>query len=94
MHMPTSASPTGGSGSGSRAKVVYTATGVEGTDFVVPIGATLDDNAYAVLWAPSGVTNIPVPDFPSAPGDRTTTQFRVKTADVLTAGDKLTFVLF
>src|SRR5689334_2806059 len=93
-HMPTFDTPPSGP-TGSRGIVVnYVATGLEGTSFLVPIGADLGTDAYAVTWAPAGVTNFPVPDFPTGAGDRTSTYFRVTTADVLTAGDKLTFVLF
>jgi hypothetical protein len=74
--------------------VTYTATGSEGTNFMVPIGATLSADTYALLYAPSDVTNVPVLSLPTASGsDRTTTQFRVTTADSLTAGDVLIFVI-
>jgi mono/diheme cytochrome c family protein len=78
----------------SHRTVTYTATGSEGTDFMVSIGATLSLDTYAVLYAPSDVVNVPVLSLPTATGsDRTTTQFRVTTADSLTAGDVLIFVI-
>lgn len=91
-HMPTSAQPSGGGGSGGGIVVVYTATGSEGTSWLVSIGQTLTSNDYEVTWSPNGVTNVPVLDIPDA--DKTTTQFRVNSADVLTAGDRLVFVIF
>lgn len=84
-----------GSGSGATLAVVtYTATGSEGTSFLVAIGRTLDTDGYEITWSPGGVTSVPVLDLPDSTGDRTTTYFRVNTADVLTAGDRLVFVLF
>lgn len=76
-------------------RVTYTATGAEGTDFTVTIGgAAMASDDYEVLWAPKGVTTVPIPDLPDVvAGDRTTTTFRVVTADVLTSGDKLGFVV-
>ncbi len=75
--------------------VTYTATGSEGTDFFVPIGATLSADTYALMWCASDVTIVPVASLPTAAGsDRTTTQFRVTTADSLTSGDVLHFLLF
>lgn len=74
--------------------VTYTATGSEGTDFMVDIGATLSADTYTLLWTSSDVTDVPVLSLPTAAGsDRTTTQFRVTTADSLTAGDVLHFVI-
>jgi positive regulator of sigma E activity len=81
------------SGCGSRV-VSYTATGAEGTDFNVSIGATLAADDYNVFFSPAGVTNLPVLDLPTAlAGDRTTSTFRVTTADVLTVGDVLKFLI-
>ena len=91
-HMPTFANPD--VTAGGRILVDYTATGLEGVSFLCPIGQTLAGANYRVFWAPQGVTNLPVPDFPTNPGDRTTTYFRVNVAAALAAGDKLTFVLF
>lgn len=75
--------------------VTYTATGSEGTDFMVSIGATLQSDEYTVLWSPRGVVeSVPVLDLPNSAGsDRTTTQFRVTTATDLTVGDVLVFVI-
>ena len=82
------------SGCGSSRIVTYTATGAEGIDFMVPIGTALASDGYTVLWAPAGVSNVPVLDLPNTqPGDRTQTHFRVALADVLTLGDVLTFVI-
>lgn len=75
--------------------VDYVATGAEGSDFNVPIGATLVNDTYQVFWAPKGVTMIPVVDLPNTlAGDRTTTTFRVITSASLTAGDTLSFLVF
>lgn len=73
--------------------VSYTATGLEGTDFMVPIGTTLADDEYSVgLFSFESTTNVPICAFPNADaGDRTQTEFRVLTAAVLTAGDVLVF---
>ncbi len=92
--MPTTAQPGGTSGTLGGRVVSYTATGIEGTSFLVPIGGTMPSATYAITWAPDDVTNVPVPAFPNGVGDRSTTYFRVATADVLTAGDVLTFVIF
>ena len=74
--------------------VNYTATGSEGTDFTITIGATMASDVYFVVPTTRGVTNVPIMDCPdSLAGDRTTTTFRVVTADVLTAGDKLCFLV-
>jgi hypothetical protein len=75
--------------------VDYKATGGEGTDFMVTIGATLLNNVYEVYWAPKGVSMIPAVDLPARrAGDRTTTHFRVVTSAALTAGDTLSFLIF
>ncbi len=74
--------------------VTLVATGSEGTDFMVPIGATLALDTYEMYWAPAGVVNIPVLDLPTAlAGDRTTTQFRVTLANALAVGDTLKFFI-
>lgn len=71
--------------------VTYTATGIEGTSFMVPLPEARADASYSVVWAPQGVTNVPLLDLPQNPGDRTTTAFRVLTAEQLAAGEKLHF---
>lgn len=73
--------------------VTYTATGSEGVDFTVPIGTTLAADTYEVgLFGIAGAANFPILDFPNAlAGDRTTSQFRVLSAAVLTLGDVLKF---
>lgn len=74
--------------------VTYIATGVEGSDFRVPIGATLGSAAYEVgFFGIAGAVNVPVCDFPTGPGDRTASSFRVLTAAPLTVGDVLKFEL-
>lgn len=86
-----------GASTGSTANVVtvnYTATGAEGTDFTVTIGSTMTSDVYFVVPSTRGVANVPVIDLPDTlAADRTTTTFRVVTADVLTAGDKLAFLV-
>lgn len=73
----------------------YIATGIEGTDFNVPIGQTLANTTYGVTWAPAGVSNVPVLDLPNRiASDRTVTQFRVQLATSFTAGDRIAFFVF
>jgi hypothetical protein len=77
--------------------VNYVATGAEGTDFFVSIGVVMANDSYGLVWSPAGMSNnlIPAVDLPNiAANDRTTTQFRVVTSAALTAGDKLTFMVF
>jgi hypothetical protein len=94
-HMPTTDGPVASEVGGTVIAVVtYTATGTEGTSFLVPIGSTLSTPDYEITWSPRGVVNTPVLDLPDGVGDRTTTYFRVYAADVLTVGDQLVFVLF
>jgi hypothetical protein len=86
----------GGSCSSSCAStriVTYVATGAEGVDFFVPIGATLAADTYEVgLFGIAGAAALPVCDFPNVlAGDRTQTTFRVLTAATLTVGDILKF---
>jgi hypothetical protein len=84
----------GGDSSAEVRVVTYTASGGEGTDFNVTIGSTMAADDYEVFWSPAGITNLPILDLPIADaGDRTTTTFRVTTADSLTAGDVLKFLL-
>lgn len=94
-HMPTIGQAVEVASGGTVVAVVtYTATGSEGTNFLVPIGSVLASAAYEITWSPRGVTNVPVLDLPDGSGDRTTSYFRVYAADVLTAGDQIVFVLF
>jgi hypothetical protein len=94
-HMPTVADPESAAATSGGIIVTYTATGLEGTYFLVPIGQTLATSDYEIVWSPRGVVSVvPMVDLPDEPGDRTTTFFRVVTADVLTEGDKLVFILF
>lgn len=93
MHMPTSAQPEA-IGTAGGLVVTYTATGLEGVSFLVPIGQTVNSVDYEIIWSPSGVTNIPFVDLPDNVGDRTTTYFRCNTVAQLAAGERLVFVLF
>lgn len=93
-HMPTSDGPSVVVGASEGLPVEYTATGLEGTSFLVPIGQTVNNATYSILYAPAGITNVPLLDLPQAGGDRTTTYFRVTTAVQLDAGETLVFVLF
>lgn len=90
--MPVLSNPTGGRLTATIVR--YTATGSEGIDFAVPItGFNADD--YEVTLSPQLVAAYPGHDFPNeVAGDRTTTQFRMRVAGALTAGDKLVFLLF
>jgi hypothetical protein len=94
MHMPTSDQPDPVTGTGGGLAVEYTATGSEGTSFMVPIGTTVNTTTYTIIWSPAGLTNVPMLDLPQGVGDRTVTQFRVLTAVQLAAGETLAFVLF
>lgn len=84
----------GGSGNAQLAKQRYTATGSEGTDFMVTLSVAQSDDLYAVIPLQvkgSSVVFIECPD--DAGGDRTTTQFRVLLSGALTAGDKIDFLV-
>ena len=75
--------------------VSYIATGAEGTDFIVPIGALLADDDYALVCSPTGLTTIPLLDLPTGPANRTTSGFRVLVVGgAITPGDTFTFFLF
>jgi hypothetical protein len=97
-HMPTygedgSGCAQSGSCTGPRV-VTYTATGAEGTDFFVPIGATLAADDYEMWWAPAGVTALPIIDLPTGSAtDRKTTEFRVLAGDAITAGAVIKFFI-
>lgn len=94
-HMPASGLP----GNYSVFPVTYTGTGAEGTDFVVPIGATMSSTAYGVFSQSAGGTSgdgsqtsgVEVVDMPIA--SRTTTAFRVVLGSALAAGDTLQFLI-
>lgn len=76
-----------GCGGGTRI-VTYTATGAEGTEFDVPIGATLALATYNVgFFAINGSVTLPACNFPTGGSNRTTTTFRVEVAVAPTAGD-------
>ena len=93
-HMPTTDGPSAVVGASSGLPVEYEATGLEGTSFLVPIGQTVNNATYSILYAPAGIENVPLLDLPQEPGDRTTTYFRVNTAVQLAEGETLVFVLF
>lgn len=93
-HMPNNASVSSLSGISGGLPVEYTATGLEGTSFLVPIGQTVNNTTYKIIYSPQGVSSVPFVDLPQAVGDRTTTYFRVNTVAQLAAGEKLVFVLF
>ena len=84
---------------GSTATVLnvnYTATGSEGTDFTVTIGATMASDVYGVYPANAGAgaSGAFLPDCPDlVAGDRTTTTFRVLVADQMPAGHRLDFLI-
>jgi len=89
----------GGSGSGGGVAgyqaFTYTATGIEGTDFIVTLPvAELNDN-YVVIPGQAGQQiaqyTVECPDLVA--GDRTPTQFRVLTSLAPSAGDKIDFML-
>ncbi len=84
-HMPGATLPVG------PVRVTYVATGAEGEDFRVPIGSTMSNNTYDIVFQPMGMAALPAVDMPNGPGDRTTVDFRVLTNGPLTAGDKLRF---
>lgn len=73
--------------------VTYTATGSEGTDFMVTLPATLTDAYEVSFFGAAGAASIPdVWDFPDTlAGDRTSTQFRVLVPAALSAGDVFKF---
>jgi hypothetical protein len=88
----------GGSSSGSPASSLqsfrYTATGAEGSDFMVPLPAARGNDTYSVQAQCAGVTSILGIDCPDLlAGDRTTTQFRVITTGAVTAGDQFDFIV-
>ncbi len=94
MHMPTVPGPIVVAGASAGLPVEYTATGLEGVSFLVPIGQVVNNNTYKVVFSPQGVQNVPFVDLPQAPGDRTNAFFRCNVVAALAAGEKLLFVLF
>lgn len=72
----------------------YTATGAEGSDFVIPLPATRVDDNYVPQVTCGGVDaslTFDCPDLISS--DRTTSQFRVIASAALQAGDRLDVVV-
>lgn len=85
----------GGGTSGNPEAFVYIATGLEGSDFFVPLPAARSNDNYAVFAQGDGETNILGFDCPNIlPADRTTTQFRVVSTGAVTAADRIAFFLF
>ena len=73
---------------------IYTATGAEGTDFQVTLDTPQAADTYEVFAQGRGMAVLVGIDLPNdAPTDRTTTEFRVITTGLLTAGDKIAFLL-
>lgn len=77
------------------ARITYIATGVEGTDFFVPITRGPATTAsYSVLFTSAGMASTVIVECPDTlDTDRTVNHFRVVTSGTLTAGDRLEFVL-
>jgi hypothetical protein len=70
----------------------FTATGAEGSDFLVTLPTPRGTDIYRVQGTLAGVTSIVGFDCPDTlAGDRTTTQFRVITSASVTVGDKIDF---
>lgn len=85
----------GGGSTGDPETFVYVATGLEGSDFFVPLPAARSTDAYNVFAQQDGVTAILGIDCPNiVVGDRTTVDFRVVTSAAVTAGDRLAFFIF
>lgn len=93
---PGPTGPTGSGGSGSTGNLQafrFTATGGEGSDFVVTLPAPRASSVYHVGGTLAGATLIVGIDCPDDPGDRTTTQFRVITTGPVATGDRFDFVV-
>lgn len=72
----------------------FTATGAEGSDFMVNLPVARASDVYRVQGTKAGVAllfDIDCPDLLAA--DRTTTQFRVVTSGPVTAGDQIDFLV-
>lgn len=85
------ARPGGGSGPGTDTQeFTYIATGLEGSDFFIPLPAPRVDANYNPDVRGGGVANILGIDAPDlVPGvDRTVNQFHVITSGAVTAGDR------
>src|SRR5574342_662993 len=66
----------GGLPAGNEQRFVYTATGAEGSDFMITLPFARANDTYLVFTAMDGVTNLLDIDTPNIlAGDRTTTQF-------------------
>ncbi|MCW5800876.1 MAG: hypothetical protein KIT31_00575 [Deltaproteobacteria bacterium] len=69
---------------------VYTCNGTEGTNFLVTLPRAQPDDGYFVTASLAAVTSIFSVSLPNTvAGDRTTTQFRVKTSSAVANGDKI-----
>jgi hypothetical protein len=83
-----------GTPAGSIQSFRYTATGLEGSDFMVTLPAARANDVYGVQGSQAGAASILGMDFPDLlAGDRTTTQFRVITSGPVTAGDQFDFLV-
>ncbi len=83
---------SGGTSSGSPQVFQYVATGAEGSDFNVPLPLARSNDTYLVECTQADMTFLLAYNFPNAlVGDRTTTQFRMVTSLVVTAGDTFMF---
>ncbi len=88
--------PAAGGGSSGVAQEVFrfTATGAEGSDFMVNLPVARAVDTYKVFGQLAGVTLIFGMDCPDIlVGDRTTTQFRVVTTGAVAAGDQIDFLV-
>jgi hypothetical protein len=81
-----------GAGGSDDQRFRYTATGAEGSDFMVTLPVAQGTDDYIIVASLSDAPAIYGMRFPNAlAGDRTTTQFRVITTAALTAGDVIEF---
>lgn len=77
--------------SGSTLKFIYTATGAEGADFVVPFPSALATTNYAAHVGGAGLAAFMLFDVPAA--NYAVGQIRVLSSAPLTAGDKLAVIV-
>lgn len=80
--------PTGG---GNIQRFRHTCTGAEGTSILVTLPATRGNNTYNVQATQATYTTLLM--FGCPLGDRTTTQFRIRTSTAVTAGDSFDIVV-
>ncbi len=72
---------------------IYTATGAEGTDFIVPLDVAQATSTYEVFAQARGMATLVGIDLPADPGDRSPLGFRIITTGALSAGDKIAFLI-